>query len=529
MTSSLQAILSTGSLEEKKALFCFSWEDADEAVLLKFNLWARHLFPQYFTSKDAAFHKEIDENNLKIYRGKLDAFVDIAFRGAAKTARTKLFLAFCIANDTDHFRRFLKVLCADLDNSKQIVTDIFNILISPGVAELYAEIFQKTSAKREETMSSFTTSTSVKVVADSVYTDQRGALQEDSRPDLILFEDFETRKTLRSGRTTKAIRDNMEEARTGLAKGGGSIYNCNYLSEAGNVHLLVQKQGERRKVLIVPIVKHGVLAWPDRFSHVDIEQMRKDDDDFEGERLCKPSATKDVIFDRETLDNAEPKEPIENIAGFKIFTKFNPSHRYGSGHDVAGGVGLDSSTSTFIDFSVNPNQVAATFASNTMRPEDFGDEIHREGKEFANPISGIEINNHGHATVARCKQLGVRLYQRQAKETQINESTPREYGWHTNAATKPQMIFDLVKAVNDGHLKLNDPDLIAECRSYTRNDLIDSQPDPRLTTRHFDKLISAAIAWQMKDFAEDPKAIDEQEQEQRRMMQQNRSRSILTR
>jgi hypothetical protein len=31
---------------------------------------------------------------------------------------------------------------------------------------------------------------------------------------------------------------------------------------------------------------------------------------------------------------------------------------------------------------------------------------------------------------------------------------------------------------------------------------MDREQDPRLTTRHFDLLIAAAICWQMKDFCE---------------------------
>jgi len=31
---------------------------------------------------------------------------------------------------------------------------------------------------------------------------------------------------------------------------------------------------------------------------------------------------------------------------------------------------------------------------------------------------------------------------------------------------------------------------------------MDSEVDPRLTTRHFDLLIACAIAWQMKDWTE---------------------------
>jgi hypothetical protein len=41
------------------------------------------------------------------------------------------------------------------------------------------------------------------------------------------------------------------------------------------------------------------------------------------------------------------------------------------------------------------------------------------------------------------------------------ERKEKTYGWHTNAATKPTMLMDLRKAVEDGHLELSDPDLIA--------------------------------------------------------------------
>lgn len=64
------------------------------------------------------------------------------------------------------------------------------------------------------------------------------------------------------------------------------------------------------------------------------------------------------------------------------------------------------------------------------------------------------------------------------------------------------MMADARKAVNDGLVELNDKDLINEAKSYTRNDLIDKEPDARLITRHFDLLTAFAIAWQMKDVAE---------------------------
>lgn len=282
----IKKILNGADNLQKRALFSFTSTDTEKAVLFKFGLWIRYFFPKYIKSDDAPFHKDIDSANYKVYRGLKKSFVDIAFRGAAKTARTKLFMAFCITNDVDHFRKYIKIIAEDGTNSKQIATDIYNMLINDNVKAIYPDIFAKTKTKREETMGSFTTSTGVKVVGDIVGTDQRGAIQEDSRPDLIWFEDFENRKTLRSAVKTISIWDNMEEARTGLSKEGGAIYTCNYISEQGNVHKLVKSKSDSRIVLIIPIIdKDGNPAWS-RYSKADIAQMRSEDDDFEGERLC---------------------------------------------------------------------------------------------------------------------------------------------------------------------------------------------------------------------------------------------------
>jgi len=502
----LNEILQGNDIESKKALFIFDNDNSLDEIRFKFNLWSRYNFPKFFTSDDAEFHEEIDNNNIKAYKGVISSYTDIAFRGAAKTSRTKLFIAFVILNDLDHYRRYIKCLSADLTNSRQVVTDVYNMLVT--CEYMYPNTFLKTDIKREETMSSFTTFTGIKMVADTVGTEQRGALQNEARPDWIIYEDIETRKTLRSAVVTKAIWDNMEEARTSLSKDGASIYNCNYISERGNVHKLVIKKDERNIVSIIPILKDGKSNWESRYSLENIKQMKHDDDDFEGERLCQPSASSDVLFNRDKLNSLIPKEPIEDIAGLKIFYKHDPSHRQASGHDVAGGVGLDSSTSVFIDFDTIPARVIATFKDNTIKPDIFGHEIKRQSDKFGQCLCAIEKNNHGHSTIAIAKQLEINQYFTEGKETLINQQLPKEYGWHTNALTKPKMMFDLAKAVDDGLIDLSDIDLINEAKGYSRDDLMDRENDPRLTTRHFDLLVAAAIAWQMKDYAEVKKIID---------------------
>jgi hypothetical protein len=340
------------------------------------------------------------------------------------------------------------------------------------------------------------------------------------------MDDFETRATLRSAVISKALWDNMEEARTGLSKGGGCIYNCNYLSERGNVHKLVEKANEQNRVLIVPIIEDGIPAW-DIYTVADIESIKADAEDFEGEYLCKPSASKDVLFNRDSIDAQHTIKPLRESSGFKIYKEFNPSHRYAGGHDVAGGVGLDSSTSVFIDFECFPAQVVATFANNEIKPDTFGDEIYRQSHIYGGCLVAPEKNNHGHATISRLRQLDADIFLTPKKDVSILYSA-KEYGWHTNGATKPKMLFALSKAIEDGHLIINDEDLKAEARSYTRNDLMDKDEDVRLTTRHFDLLIACAIAWQMKDYATHhrSKEMSEMDMYEARLRMDNQERNL---
>jgi len=500
-------ILETGKKQEIRALFAFDNSDTADEVLLKFNLWSRYFFSKFFKFPDAAFHNEIDTRNLAVYRGTATVFIDIAFRGAAKTTRTKLLIAYCIANDSDHLRRYIKVLAADGGNAKQIVTDVYNMLINKAVIYYYPEIFEKTEEKREERMSVFTTATGVKMQADTVGTDQRGDIQDDARPDFIWFDDFETRKTLRSAIVSNAINDNMEEARNGLSKTGASLYNCNYLSERGNVHRLVTKHKEC--VLITPIKGKvvgglfidGLPTW-NAYTAEEVELKLKSADDPAGEYLCVPSAGLDIFFDRTCLDKQERKVPIREVAGFKIFHAYDASHRYGSGHDVSGGVGLDSSTSAFIDFSTFPSKVVATYQNNLIKPDTFGHEIAHQSDRFGRPVVAVE-NNMFDMCIGVLKLKDVNLFFTDIEETRAGlPPRTKYYGWNTNSDTKSKMMFTLKKAVEDGHLELSDEAIILELASYTRDDLMDRADDVRLTTRHFDLLMAVAIAYQMKNHAE---------------------------
>ena len=96
-------------------------------------------------------------------------------------------------------------------------------------------------------MASFTTATGVKMIADTVGTDQRGDIQENVRPDFIWFDDFETRKTLRSAVTIRRDEhgipyieaDNDEDAwyALGFCQGQDRAFQIETLIRAGRGRL----------------------------------------------------------------------------------------------------------------------------------------------------------------------------------------------------------------------------------------------------------------------------------------------------
>lgn len=494
----IKKILYEGTKEEKRYLFTFDIDiDSSEKIEKKFNLFARYSFPKFFKSKTPEFHHEMIRRLVKLYKGEdYDEFLNIGFKGCSKTTMTKLFLVFILCNDIKRTKKYIKVLSSDLKNSRQIVTDTYNMLISQRVAELYPELFEKTDNKRQETMEIIDLATGVKVTAGTVGQTQRGNVQgyeEAARPDILLFDDIETSKTLRSAVETNAIWSSMQEAITGLALKGITIYLANYISESGNVHKLVTRVKNK---MITPIIDdNGNPLW-DIYTPEIISNLKKKTDNWEGEYLCKPSASKDVYIARESFDNMKPSLPIRTVGGAKIFKEYIASHRYGGGADVAGGLGLDSSASVIIDFSTVPANVVLTYNSNTILPEAFGSELYNQSNMYGGCIFAPENNKYDTATF-KYKDLGGNVFMQQKNVIKVIEAKPTTYGWNTNSLTKNKMLSELKEAIESGLINLNDEDLINEAKMYTRNDVLDNPSDVRLVTRHFDLFTALAIAWQM--------------------------------
>ena len=96
--------LAEGTPEEILAFFAFEKADGPKLIAFKFQYWAYKLFPRYFQSEPAEFHSLFVEHMIGCYYGEYN-YLNLGFRGCAKTTYTKLFLTFVLLNDQEHHRQ----------------------------------------------------------------------------------------------------------------------------------------------------------------------------------------------------------------------------------------------------------------------------------------------------------------------------------------------------------------------------------------------------------------------------------------
>jgi hypothetical protein len=487
----IKEIILNGTKAEKLALFSFDVSMSDEKILKKFQLFSRALYPRYFKHKNASFHDEMVLGFIKSYKG--GNFVLLAFRGSAKTTYKKLFDTFALLNDDGQFRKYMKVLTKDGKNSKQVVTDVYNLIVE--ASSLYGDVFAKEGdIKREETMNSFTMKNGRKYASGTVGQTQRGHIQDAYRPDWIWFDDVEDRESIESLSITEGIIGKCDEAITGLSIDGNYVLTGNYISEEGSIQWFMDRKNSEK--MVIPIAKDGEPTW-DVFTKEDIQRMKEDSIDFYGEYMCDPTRVADKFFNIDKIE-ADMKlcvPPNYVAAGVRYWGYYLPHHRYGLGADTSEGIGRDSSTLGLWDFT--EGTLIATYANNMIAPDLFGYELMRVGREYGNCILAPERNNTGHATIVAMQEYPNMFTER--RQGTLQTKVTDKIGWITNRKTKPQMFFEFRKDYNDGLIKIYDKDVLKEMKSFTTADLIGDGTS--LVTRHFDLLTAVVIGWQMKNYA----------------------------
>lgn len=502
-----------------------------------FEYFCVYYFQKYFKYPIAEFHWDLYDDCEKLVKNELEEVAWIIFREGAKTSIAKMFVLWCICYKK---KQYINYDCYDKLNAGQALFDVVvELQTNTKIINDFGQLFYKRKHKdqqeeaKRKTINEFITENGVKVEAFSTQKSTRGRLYREIRPDLFIFDDVETNITKESYPLTHKIKAHIDEARSGLGVNGSIITLGNYITEDGVIDYVLKSCENNPKAIArnIPVVdpKTGKIAWTGKYvktnaraitvnAKIDNPLKRKvslqakkaslnagGKKIYETEMLNDPEKSGDLEFDRkiieELIDNT--CEPDKIISKIKFWGKYNAKHRYGIGGDTSEGIGLDAQALVLIDFDLRPCKVIATFQDNKMDPATFGHVMARVGNKFGECIVAPELNNTGNSTLTELR--GTELNYENIYIKQVFHKTKRddadEYGWRSTGGNRWTIISALVDAVESGDLLILDEDLLLECKYFKKRDVSILKPEEGMT-RHFDKLIACAIAWEMRKYAE---------------------------
>lgn len=138
-----------------------------------------------------------------------------------------------------------------------------------------------------------------------------------------------------------------------------------------------------------------------------------------------------------------------------------------------------------------------TFAAK-LPPDVFAKRIEPILERYPGPI-GVEKNGPGGALIRELVRLGFgsRLYKH--REFDERGRGRARVGWVTSVKSKPIMIDELEAALRKKDVSVSDADLLAELLVYEYKDTLAHSGAPE--GYHDDRVVAAAIAWQMRGAA----------------------------
>jgi len=214
------------------------------------------------------------------------------------------------------------------------------------------------------------------------------------------------------------------------------------------------------------------------------------------------------LFSGEMVDAQREKymrEPIEIDGDFMIYRKFVSSHLYGLGADVSQGSKRDSSTIVVIDFTAG--EVVLTYRSNEIDPVLFAHDIKKAALMYGGCIAAPEANNVGMTTCVTLNAIYSNIYT-QVREGLLESVPSSKLGYLTSSFTKPKYMYELSEVMENDELQVPDEGILLEAKKFNKEDTLEITVTEN-TTRHFDLLIAAGIANQMRSHLSRGKADPE--------------------
>jgi len=214
--------------------------------------------------------------------------------------------------------------------------------------------------------------------------------------------------------------------------------------------------------------------------------------------------TGNSVFNQEIVQMYEVKAP-DYVRAFDYESSYFEDNRNGHlemwkapkfedrfiiGADVSLGVGQDYSTAVVLN---REREVCALFRDNYIDPSVFGDILFYLGRYFNNALLAVESNSLGIATLNRLKQMNyINLYYQTKAATLLNDEGSKP-GFRTTISTKPMIIGNLKRAIEEYDIDIPSDIIISELRTYVS---AENGSTNALAGNYDDTVMALAIAFE---------------------------------
>jgi len=489
-------------------------------------LFAIYYFGKYFSHKSAEFHKERCKIKQRLWRSWEPRFlVDCEFRWSAKTSLEKIDFIRRICYKE---REMMLYWSFDKKNAENALLDIaIELQTNPKIISDFWQVFfdDSTEKKSKKTwVSNFLTSNWIRVMAITTWQPIRWLIFWPTRPDYIVYDDFENNDTKKSLAKTRSVIDHFDEMFPAIAPHGIVVFLCNKISDTGSVAWLYDKFENSPTGIIFEkaVIENDEITWKDKYVETDeeankinaerdqkkwvlsLESLKRDWNKdgrpiFEQEMLNQPLVDWERFFDIELIDaRIEEVKKIKFVrdGNWKVWQEYNWLDNYKIWADVSEWYWLDSSVWEVIN--ITTWEQVAEYESNLIPPWWFADELIGASGNYWDCTVTPERNSIGNAVITSIQEK--EHWHLLTTQKVLNSKTKQRetrYWWNTNWSSKPKMLFDFQRDFNNGDLIIFSLPLLREMRSFTNWDLKCVSFDDEVSN-HFDRVMAMAITNQTK-------------------------------
>jgi hypothetical protein len=207
-------------------------------------------------------------------------------------------------------------------------------------------------------------------------------------------------------------------------------------------------------------------------------------------------------------ENGRPEFVARSDGSLEVWSQPQSGLTYSIGMDIGEGIGADY---TVLHVLCNETcEIAATYRSNRIRPEDAGSDAFLIGAYYNYALLGIERNGPGSATLAVCERGTADLpnlsgypnlyYHIHTDQRTLIET--KRLGWITTRMSKEAMLNRLARAVEERGILIRSPRTLLEMQGFIwdaeRKTFRQNYRAPGSKLTHDDEIMALAIANEMR-------------------------------